>query len=154
MNALLTTTLLAAALVVSSADELRQLRAATAAADSKCEQVCPSNYQPVCGTNGVTYANACRFSVAECKAKKRGGELRIVVEKACPTDRALCGNLYCDKYQSCLKNDDGVSKPFVYCADLCDASNCGANELCVRHQVACFNAPCPELKSCVRDLTL
>lgn len=130
------------------ASGLRQLGAAGASATTtKCDQVCPTGvYKPICGSDGVTYANDCLFSVAECKS---GGELHPVTEKQCPTDRALCGNIYCNKSQSCLKNEDGVSKPFVYCADLCDGSNCAADELCVKRQVACISAPCPEFKSCV-----
>ncbi|TMW55257.1 hypothetical protein Poli38472_013148 [Pythium oligandrum] len=31
-----------------------------------CSKICPSSYSPVCGTNGVTYANKCKFEVAKC----------------------------------------------------------------------------------------
>lgn len=33
----------------------------------KCSQMCSSDYTPVCGSNGKTYANACALSVAQCE---------------------------------------------------------------------------------------
>ncbi|KAK1935736.1 hypothetical protein P3T76_010431 [Phytophthora citrophthora] len=33
---------------------------------SKCAQVCPDVYEPVCDTNGVTYGNSCELGIASC----------------------------------------------------------------------------------------
>lgn len=34
----------------------------------KCTQMCASDYTPLCGSDGITYANACTLSVAQCKS--------------------------------------------------------------------------------------
>merc|ERR1712212_1051587 len=34
-----------------------------------CERPCPDNYDPVCASDGETYANKCLFKIAECTAK-------------------------------------------------------------------------------------
>lgn len=38
----------------------------TTAASRKCEFACFRNYEPVCGTNGVTYSNRCDLNQAQC----------------------------------------------------------------------------------------
>ncbi|KAE9127317.1 hypothetical protein PF010_g4955 [Phytophthora fragariae] len=33
-----------------------------------CDTVCPTDYEPVCGSDNVTYKNECAFTVAQCNA--------------------------------------------------------------------------------------
>ena len=35
----------------------------------ECSLICPFNYDPVCGDNGVTYSNECQFDVAKCNGE-------------------------------------------------------------------------------------
>ncbi|EGZ26429.1 Kazal-like serine protease inhibitor domain-containing protein, partial [Phytophthora sojae] len=51
-----------------------------------CDTVCPGDYEPVCGSDNVTYKNECAFTVAQCNATDlavaSSGECALASSKA------------------------------------------------------------------------
>ncbi|ROL55541.1 PI-actitoxin-Avd5a [Anabarilius grahami] len=45
--------------------------------------MCPMNYAPVCGSDGITYSNACELNVANMES---GTEIFIVKKGRCDED--------------------------------------------------------------------
>lgn len=48
-----------------------------------CGQPCPTSFDPVCGNDGHTYANACAFQNAKCVAELQGNSLQILKPGPC-----------------------------------------------------------------------
>ncbi|KAK8723650.1 hypothetical protein OTU49_011479 [Cherax quadricarinatus] len=64
--------------------------------DKNCQKDCGETYQPVCGTNGVTYNNKCELSIASCVNSTIGQRSEGICAKdcsiACYKDREpVCG---------------------------------------------------------------
>jgi len=83
----------------------------------KCPTFCPYNYNPVCGSNGKTYANKCLFNVAKCKA---GADWTIAHEGRC-CNRA-CTFMY---DPVCASNGETYSNKCVFRVEKCRAGTSG-----------------------------
>eukprot|EP00923_Selenidium_pygospionis_P046797 GHVN01080807.1.p1 GENE.GHVN01080807.1~~GHVN01080807.1.p1 ORF type:complete len:563 (+),score=72.74 GHVN01080807.1:71-1759(+) len=100
---------------------------------SSCDADCPSDFQPYCGSDGVTYTNACHFEIAKCKAPSL--TLALSPGTACPT---------------ILKTDYRVGGTEAECSRPCNAEEipyCGSDGVTYGNKCHFLVAQCmkPEL---------
>ena len=87
--------------------------------DSFCATVCPLNYDPVCGSDGVTYGNLCGLETAKCQFPDRN--ITVVYEGAC---EEKCPKV-CKKDFKPVCGSDGVTYPNLCTLELENCENSG-----------------------------
>ena len=75
------------ATAISAAVTIANGQSDSATTDSPCNIVCTANYQPVCGSNGLTYSNACQLQSAACTTKS---SITIAHEGECTAEEQPC----------------------------------------------------------------
>jgi len=109
-----------------------------------CQRVCPEIYNPVCGSNEVTYSNTCKFNKAKrCESKNRF--IKIVKRKACD-DESTCSKP-CSKIPRPVCGNDGKTYPNR--CRLVEARECKNPDLKFVHRGRCRDCKSPkEIGSC------
>ncbi|KAL1493054.1 hypothetical protein ABEB36_011193 [Hypothenemus hampei] len=87
-----------------------------------CEcPVCSSEFDPVCGSDGISYGNECKLKLEACKHRR---DITILYGGACNG----CENKKCDFYAVC--ESDGVAEGRCVCPQKCSDTKLNKSPVC------------------------
>ena len=82
---------------------IRLLISLIVASAEECNRICHLNYDPVCGSDGQTYANMCELESLSCLAKK---PVSVVYKGTCADKTSNC-NIICHPTSAPVCGTDG-----------------------------------------------
>ncbi|XP_060515918.1 agrin-like isoform X3 [Cylas formicarius] len=87
-----------------------------------CEcPVCPSEFDPVCGSDGISYGNECKLRLEACKHRR---DITILYGGPCNG----CENKKCDFYSTC--ESDGATEGRCVCPEKCSENKLNNGTVC------------------------
>ncbi|KAJ0402866.1 hypothetical protein P43SY_000480 [Pythium insidiosum] len=108
---------------------------------ASCFIMCPDVMQPVCGSDEITYKNACEFDVAKCKLDDAGKDLFIKHEGVCRREAvkaaATCNTVCADVFAPvCGSNDVTYNNDCDFGVAKCKLGDAG-KDLTIKHDGEC-----------------
>ncbi|KAK8377274.1 hypothetical protein O3P69_013725 [Scylla paramamosain] len=108
--------------------------------ECRCNDVCATDYSPVCASDGKTYTNECVMKVEACKARKT---LSIMYHGACTVVLNPCSELTCLPGEECKVDIYGIAR--CECPPPCERVMrpvCGSDDVtydnyCELHRAVC-----------------
>ncbi|KAK8723654.1 hypothetical protein OTU49_011479 [Cherax quadricarinatus] len=118
--------------------------------DKNCQKDCGETYQPVCGTNGVTYDNKCELSIASCVDPTIGQRNEGVCAASVPSTssgstrcREECAKIY---MPVCASNGRTYNNKCILEAESCKDRTAGGTGF-----VLVADGACEGDKNCQKD---
>ncbi|CAG7734118.1 unnamed protein product, partial [Allacma fusca] len=115
----------------------------------RCGEVCTMDFNPVCGSDGKTYANECVMRTEACRTQR---DLRIIYRGKCSSGVNPCESRTCRGYESCAINRFGIAQ--CTCAMKCDPvvqPVCGSDGKTYDNYCELTYASCREARNIVMD---
>ncbi|ODN03364.1 Agrin [Orchesella cincta] len=111
----------------------------------RCSEVCTMDFNPVCGSDGKTYANECVMRQEGCRSRR---DLRIIYRGKCSSGVNPCESRVCQGYETCAINRFGIAQ--CTCAVVCDPiirPVCGTDNRTYDNQCELNLSACREAKN-------